>query len=74
MNHAAISYDDIVRLKHLRNVGEFVTGMAVLQDCYEKPASAQCEQLVNLIYLMTEQRDGVVQRCQEDLKNMEVVQ
>ncbi len=21
MNHAAISYDDIVRLKHLRNVG-----------------------------------------------------
>lgn len=27
MNHAAISYDDIVRLKHLRNVGEFVTGM-----------------------------------------------
>lgn len=35
MNHAAISYDDIVRLKHLRNVGEFVTGMAVLQDCYE---------------------------------------
>lgn len=47
MNHAAISYDDIVRLKHLRNVGEFVTGMAVLQDCYEKPASAQCEQLVS---------------------------
>ncbi|EOM5335914.1 hypothetical protein ACMS4G_005857, partial [Escherichia coli] len=29
MNHAAISYDDILRLKHLRNVGEFVTGMAV---------------------------------------------
>lgn len=47
MNHAAISYDDIVRLKHLRNVGEFVTGMAVLQECYEKHASAQCEQLVS---------------------------
>lgn len=74
MNHAAISYDDIVRLKHLRNVGELVTGMAVLQDCYEKPASAQCEQLVSLIYLMTEQLDGVVQRCQDDLMNMEVVQ
>ncbi len=32
MNHAAISYDDIVRLKHLRNVGEFVTGMAVVTN------------------------------------------
>ena len=73
MKHAAISYHDIVRLKHLRNVGEFVTGMAVLQDCYEKPAGVQCEQLVSLIYLMTEQLDGVVQRCQDDLMNMEVV-
>ncbi|MCV5838254.1 hypothetical protein OFN62_35510, partial [Escherichia coli] len=27
-----------------------------------------------LIYLMTEQLDGVVQRCQDDLMNMEVVQ
>ncbi|MBE8058893.1 hypothetical protein IPE76_30565, partial [Escherichia coli] len=54
MNQFEISYDDVVRLKHLRNVGEYVTGMAALQDCYEKPAGAQCEQLVSLIYLMTE--------------------
>ena len=73
MNHAAISYDDILRLKHLRNVGEFVTGMAS-SGLLRKPASAQCEQLVSLIYLMTEQLDGVVQRCRDDLMNMEVVQ
>ncbi|MCM5321478.1 hypothetical protein MMT25_26460, partial [Escherichia coli] len=32
MNQFEISYDDVVRLKHLRNVGEYVTGMAALQD------------------------------------------
>ena len=31
MNQFEISYDDVVRLKHLRNVGEYVTGMAALQ-------------------------------------------
>lgn len=72
MNQFEISYDDVVRLKHLRNVGEYVTGMAALQDCYEKPAGAQCEQLVSLIYLMTEQLDGVVQRCHDDLMNAKV--
>ncbi|HGF1808822.1 TPA: hypothetical protein ACF9PY_004921, partial [Escherichia coli] len=28
--------------------------------------------LVSLIYLMTEQLDGVVQRCHDDLMNAEV--
>lgn len=73
MNQLGISHDDVVRLKHLRNVGEFVTGMAALQDCYEKPTGIHCEQLASLIYLMTEQLDGVVQRCHDDLMNAEVV-
>ena len=48
MNQFEISYDDVVRLKQLRNVGEYVTGMVALQDCYEKSVGAQCEQLVSL--------------------------
>jgi len=73
MSQLEISYDDVARLKHLRNVGEFVTGMAALQDCYEKPTGIQCEQLTSLIFLMTEQLDGVVQRCHDDLMNAEVM-
>lgn len=73
MSQLEISYDDVVRLKHLRNVGEFVTGMAALQDCYEKPTGIQCEQLTSLIYLMTEHLDGVVQRCHDDLMRAEVM-
>ena len=72
MNQFEISYDDVVRLKHLRNVGEYVTGMVALQDCYEKSVGAQCEQLVSLIYLMTEQLDEVVQYCHDNLMNAEV--
>ncbi len=74
MSETVISHSDIERLKHLRNVGEFVTGMAALQVCYETPSVAQHEQLVSLIYLITEQLDGVVGRCYSDLMNAEVVQ
>ncbi|PVZ78521.1 hypothetical protein C9426_34740 [Serratia sp. S1B] len=74
MNQTTISNDDIARLEHLRNVGDFVTDMAALQTCYEKPLEVQQEQLVSLIFLMTEQLDGVVQRCYGDLMCQEVVQ
>ncbi|WP_312239872.1 hypothetical protein [Pantoea sp.] len=72
MSHATISHKDIVRLEHLRNAGRFISDMTLLQECHELPQPSQHTQLASLIYLITEQLDGVVNRCQDSWMNEEV--
>lgn len=72
MTHATISHKDIVRLEHLRNAGRFVTDMTLLQECHERPQPSQQAQLNSLIFLITEQLDGVVNRCHDGWMNEEV--
>jgi len=72
MSHAIITRDDIVRLDHIRNVGQLITDLTRMQDCHEVPPAYQRLQLTSLIYLMTAQLDGVVTRCHDDWMNAEV--
>ena len=72
MNHATISPEDILRLDHIRNVGQLVSDLSRMQACHEAPPAEQCAQLASLIYLMTAQLDGVVARCHDDWMNAEV--
>ena len=72
MTHATISHKDIVRLEHLRNAGRFISDMTLLQECHELPHPSQQAQLASLVYLITEQLDGVVNRCQDSWMNEEV--
>lgn len=72
MNHIMISYSDLLRLEHLRNAGRFVSNMTALQDCHEQPQPLQHAQLASLVFLITEQLDAVVTRCQDRWMNEEV--
>ena len=61
-----ISRADLECLEHLRNVGQFVGELMQVQDCtslHRDPA--QQLQLTSVIYLMTAQLDGVVERCNQ---------
>ena len=61
---AAFSQSDLECLEHLRNVGQFVGDMMQEQESttlYRDPAHQS--QLASVIYLMTAQLDGVVDRC-----------
>lgn len=69
MSSITISDDDLMRLEHLRNAGRFVSDMTRLQDCHEAPPPAQRAQLASLVFLITEQLDGVVARCHDSLMN-----
>ncbi|HBX9789750.1 TPA: hypothetical protein P7484_005274 [Klebsiella pneumoniae] len=60
----AFSQNDLECLEHLRNVGHFVSTMMQEQDCTSlRRDPAQQSQLTSVIYLMTAQLDGVVERC-----------
>ena len=72
MNHSTISPEDILRLAHIRNVGQLISDLTRIQDCHEAPPADQRAQLASLIYLMTAQLDGVVARCHDDWMNAEV--
>jgi len=72
MTHATISHADLLRLEHLRNAGRFISDMTLLQECHEQPPSSQLAQLASLVFLITEQLDGVVNRCQDGWMNEEV--
>lgn len=72
MSHASISHEDILRLDHIRNVGQLISDLTRIQDCHEAPPADQRAQLASLIYLMTAQLDGVVARCSDGWMNMEV--
>ncbi|NEG83757.1 hypothetical protein GQQ15_16880 [Pantoea agglomerans] len=72
MTHATISHADLLRLEHLRNAGRFISDMTLLQECHEQPPATQQAQLASLVFLITEQLDGVVNRCQDGWMNEEV--
>lgn len=53
-------------LEHLRNVGQFVGTLMQEQDCTTvRRDPAQRLQLTSVIYLMTTQLDGMVERCHQ---------
>lgn len=61
---AAFSQNDLECLEHLRNVGQFVGNMMQeTESATVRRDPAQPSQLASVIYLMTVQLDGVVDRC-----------
>ncbi|WP_393948577.1 hypothetical protein [Kluyvera intermedia] len=69
---SAISQADLECLEHLRNVGQFVGELVQVQDCTSlRRDPAQQLQLNSVIYLMTTQLDGVVERCNQRWLNGE---
>ena len=61
---AAFSQNDLECLEHLRNVGQFVGDMMQEQESTTLCRDAIHQtQLASVIYLMTSQLDGVVDRC-----------
>ncbi|ATG03614.1 Uncharacterised protein [Lelliottia amnigena] len=66
MKHTTLSIKELECLEHLRNVGHFVSAMMQEQDCTTLRCDpAQQSQLNSVIYLMTAQLDGVVERCNQ---------
>ena len=64
INQPTISRADLECLEHLRNVGQLVGVLMQVQDCTAiRRDPAQRLQLTSVIYLMTAQLDGVVERC-----------
>ncbi|EAN4687586.1 hypothetical protein ABCZ66_002414 [Salmonella enterica] len=66
MRHTTITARDLECLEHMRNVGQLVNELMQVQDCATvRRAPAQQLQLTSVIYLMTAQLDGVVERCNQ---------
>ncbi|ARD20086.1 hypothetical protein ACT9N5_11080 [Edwardsiella piscicida] len=66
MKHTAIALQDLECLDHLRNVGQLVGELMQEQACVTVQRNPdQKLQLTSLIYLMTTQLDGVVERCNQ---------
>ncbi|WP_241569520.1 hypothetical protein [Rosenbergiella collisarenosi] len=72
MNHHILSTRDLVCLEHIRNAGHFINDSIVEQQAQQLPSPSQRSQLASLIFLMTEQLDGVVTRCHDNWMNEEV--
>ena len=63
-NQPIISRADLECLEHMRNVGQLVGDLMQVQDCATvRRDPVQQSQLTSVIYLMTAQLDGVVERC-----------
>ena len=61
MRHTTITARDLECLEHMRNVD-----LMQVQDCATvRRDPAQQSQLTSVIYLMTVQLDGVVERCNQ---------
>lgn len=66
MKQPVLTLKDLECLEHLRNVGQLVTDMSLHQECTTlRRAPVQQLQLTSVIYLMTAQLDGVVERCNQ---------
>lgn len=66
MRHTTITARDLECLEHMRNVGQLVNELMQVQDCATvRRDPAQQLQLTSVIYLMTAQLDGVVERCNQ---------
>ncbi|HDE1298060.1 Uncharacterised protein [Klebsiella quasipneumoniae] len=64
MRHSTITVRDLECLEHMRNVGQLVSDLMQVQDCTSlRRDPTQQLQLTSVIYLMTAQLDGVVERC-----------
>ncbi|MBN0646395.1 hypothetical protein JTM27_34805, partial [Pseudomonas aeruginosa] len=64
MRHSTITARDLECLEHMRNVGQLVSELMQVQDCTSlRRDPTQQLQLTSVIYLMTAQLDGVVERC-----------
>ncbi|EPD3191436.1 hypothetical protein ACR8T2_005620 [Klebsiella pneumoniae] len=64
MRHSTITARDLECLEHMRNVGQLVSELMQVQDCTSLCRDpTQQLQLTSVIYLMTAQLDGVVERC-----------
>lgn len=72
MSQHILSTRDLVCLEHIRNAGRFINDSIVEQESQQIPSSLQRSQLASLIFLMTEQLDGVVTRCYDNWMNEEV--
>ncbi|MCS3433334.1 hypothetical protein [Klebsiella sp. BIGb0407] len=64
MKQPVLTLKDLECLEHLRNVGQLVTDMSRHQEC-TSPRRAPAQQLTSVIYLMTAQLDGVLERCNQ---------
>ena len=61
-----LTHNDLACLEHLRNVGHLVNEMTLEQECANvRPEPSQQLQLNSVIYLMTVQLDGLVERCHQ---------
>jgi hypothetical protein len=61
---AAFSQNDLECLEHLRNVGQFVNDMMLeTESAAARSDTVHQSQLASVIYLITAQLDGVVDRC-----------
>ena len=66
MRHTTITARDLECLEHMRNVGQLVGDLMQVQGCTSlRHNPAQQLQLTSVIYLMTAQLDGVVERCNQ---------
>ncbi|TBM18439.1 hypothetical protein EYY86_03235 [Hafnia paralvei] len=66
MRHTILTARDLECLEHMRNVGQLVSDLMLEQDSTTvRRDPAQQLQLTSLIYLMTAQLDGVVERCNQ---------
>ena len=66
MRHSTITARDLECLEHMRNVGQLVSDLMQVQDCTSlRRDPTQQLQLTSVIYLMTAQLDGVVERCNQ---------
>jgi len=64
MSHSILTLDDLRYLEHLRNIGHLVGELAAEQDSVTlRRNPAERLQLISLIYLMTDQLDAVIERC-----------
>ena len=69
MRHTTITARDLECLEHMRNVGQLVNELMQVQDCATvRRDPSQHSQLTSVIYLMTAQLDGVVERCNQRWK------
>ncbi|ENH1698444.1 TPA: hypothetical protein JS186_004021 [Escherichia coli] len=62
MRHTTITARDLECLEHMRNVGQLIGDLMQVQDC---ATVRRDPELTSVIYLMTAQLDGVVERCNQ---------
>ncbi len=66
MKKTIINARDLECLEHIRNVGQLVGELMQVQECITtRRHPSQQLQLTSVVYLMTAQLDGVIERCNQ---------